>query len=274
MIPNLYESYGLSRAAGVKELAAELSEIDCELQNEGKGPADPQRRACEVAYGILSNEANRELYDDALDRRQNYTWEDLRYLSSFGKFPTSEERKAQPNSYGVRPTTTFATAPNSAVNSPSQFTSNYSMPLSPLPSSREIPSPAERRKVRIFDFILSFCLAAMMGIAGADVSDGFSWILSVAFYFLYMVCTEAWWGGTPVKLLYDMRVEKYATGENLTIKEAARRNLWNLMNMVPGIGIIVAFFWGLNVSGSMGDDPEGRGKHDREVDAIVVKKKK
>lgn len=280
MVLDLYQLYGLDREADERDLGWKLSRIDSEMRIEKKAHNDPQRKACEVAYGILSDAENRKVYDESLARGEVKSWHELEFLSDFGRFPRPEENiprdqpqreQAAPSS-GPRYTATrqqqpmFFSAPTSS--SAVQQAREYSTTLG---VNRKLPTAKERQHVKILDFIIYAVISGAL-IGGGDEA-GFGIALSALVLFLYFVGCEAWFGATPGKMLNNMEVKKADTGANLTLAESARRNLWTLCSIVPGFGYLVTLIWGLDLSKSIEKDPEGRGNHDKEVGAIVIKKK-
>lgn len=83
----------------------------------------------------------------------------------------------------------------------------------------------------------------------------------------YAVC-ESSWGGTPAKKMLGWKVIDASTGGNLTFGSAFVRNLWNLANVIPLVGLVAMIALGVSISG----DPQGRAWHDRMAGAAVVRR--
>lgn len=283
MVLDLYQLYGLDREADEHDLGWKLSRIDSEMRIEKKAHNDPQRKACEVAYGILSDADNRRIYDESLSRGEDKSWDELEFLSDFGRFPRPEEsilRNPQPQQ---APQQNWQSAPRYTAEKQQQpmffappttssgvsTTRNYSTTLG---VNRQLPTAKERQHMKILDFVIYAVISGAL--IGGNDEAGLGFALSALLLFVYFVGCEAWFGGTPGKLINNMEVKNVDTGANLSIAEAARRNLWTLASIVPGIGYLVTLIWGMDLSKSIEKDPEHRGNHDREVGAIVVKKNK
>lgn len=276
MVLDLYQLYGLDREANEHDLGWKLSRLDSEMRIENKPQNDPQRKACEVAYGILSDPNNRRVYDESLARGEERSWHELEFLSDFGRFPRAEENvpRAAASSYqpprptATAPTPTYFMPPTSSaeVAPPRDFTSTVGI-------NRELPSVSKRQNVKILDFVIYAVISGSIGV-GADDDMGIGLVLAALVLFIYFVGCESWFGGTPAKLFNDMEVKNATTGKNLTLAEAARRNLWTLCSIVPGAGYLITLIWGLKLNDSMKKDPQHRGNHDKEVDAIVMMKDK
>ena len=78
----------------------------------------------------------------------------------------------------------------------------------------------------------------------------------------YFVVLESSRGTTPGKRLAKVEV-RGREGGLPTTEEAARRNLWMLLTLVPAVGPLLGLGAAIAIGISISSDPEARGYHDR-----------
>lgn len=108
-----------------------------------------------------------------------------------------------------------------------------------------------RALAAIGDFLLLFLIAGAAGMAfGMRPAEGFGFafegtpaLIAYLASFAYFIVCEAIWGGTPVKLLFDLRVVRENDGGQIGWGESAIRNVLRIVDIFPVmylVGFLVA----------------------------------
>ena len=157
---DLYALFNLDREATSRELGLLVLARDADLENKGVPATDHRRRQLETAYGVLSEEATRRTYDDALGARLQLTWPELEHLGSFGELPDANlfpgsaqspgQSPGQPQSqspFGYpmgTPSPPTAAYPGSYPGGPgavgSTAASSFGYPTGPVDYSSQVPA--------------------------------------------------------------------------------------------------------------------------------------
>lgn len=87
LAPNLYSLARVSPQEDASSLAVLLSARDAELANQGIAETEPARRELATAYAVLTQPAQRSLYDAAVVEGRELDWGQLEYLGNFGAWP-------------------------------------------------------------------------------------------------------------------------------------------------------------------------------------------
>ncbi|WP_156226997.1 RDD family protein [Corynebacterium comes] len=278
--PNLYQIHGLDRSASADELGRVIAQRDLDLEMQAIPDSDPRRRQLHTAFAILAAEDRRATYDDALDASLNLTWDDLDYLGNFGTlpdvslFPPSQPQPApQSNPYNY-PTYT-PSQPGQAADpfaNPSQYTAGVPayQATSAVPADR--PGAGLRLGMMLLDGLaasmITGALAAMLG------ADGFlSWLIVSLVGLAYFLGFEVYTGASPVKHLFGYEVRDSTTGEKLSLEQSAKRQWWRIINIVPGIGSLIALVGMIVIGVSINPANQLIGSHDRWAGAEVVRKR-
>ena len=110
--PNLYYFFNLDAKDDCAELGLLLIGKSASLEQAGFSEASNHLN---IAYGILSDEQNRALYDATIQQR-DLSWAELEHLANFGQFPapfqaTTPSPPPPPPVFQAAPTPTFYAAP-------------------------------------------------------------------------------------------------------------------------------------------------------------------
>jgi uncharacterized RDD family membrane protein YckC len=152
----------------------------------------------------------------------------------------------------------------------------------PNPSMPATPSLGRRLGARLVDAAVLFIPVAVLGSAigdGFQVGDGntggrqfVATLVGLLVTFAYFVAMESERGGTLGKSALGLRVEQAdAPGARLTPTQAAKRNAFELLSIVPtALGGLLSLAAAVGIAVTVGRDPEGRGFHDRWAGARVV----
>lgn len=96
------------------------------------------------------------------------------------------------------------------------------------------------------DFIILFVIATALGLLiGSAPSQGVGFnfegpaaVFAFGVGFAYYIVSEAVWGGSPAKLLLDMRVVREADGEKIGWQESVVRNLLRVVDIFPALYLV------------------------------------
>ncbi|AKK02436.1 RDD family protein [Corynebacterium epidermidicanis] len=254
---NFYTRLNLDPSASSEELGILLAGRDAQFDQYGVPPEAPERRETMVAYGILSKEENRRLYDEAILNHRPLQQYELEHLANFGAWPVI----AQP----------FA-APSYAAHVPEVAT-----PQSPSgpPYAFALPMRASMG-MRIWMSVIDTFLAMMLGGAGAVAVEGAGGMFEIAVFGIVMVAyflvSEVWLGASPAKMMYGYTVRDIDTGKKLTLAQAAKRNWWRLSCLVPGVGPVISGIAALVLVSTITPANGQLGSHDRLGGAEVVRR--
>lgn len=279
--PNLYQMHGLNRADSADELGRVIAERDLDLEMQAIPDSDPRRTQLHTAFAILADDNRRGTYDDALDASLNLTWGDLEYLGNFGTLPDvslfpqaqpQAQSQPQPNPYNYPTYTPPQSGPAAdPFAHPSQYTADVPAYQPTGATVSERPSAGLRLGMMLLDGLAASMITGLLaGIFGAD-SIG-SWILVSLAGLAYFIGFEVYTGASPVKHLFGYEVRDSTTGKKLTLEQSAKRQWWRIINIVPGIGSLIAFIGAIAIGTSINPSNQLIGSHDRWAGAEVARK--
>lgn len=279
--PDLYQIHGLDRSASAEELGRVIAERDLDLEMQAISDSDPRRRQLHTAFAVLAAEDRRATYDDALDAGLSLTWDDLEYLGNFGALPDlslypqpgpqmQQSPQPQPNSYNYPTYTPTQPQPDPFAN-PSQYTAGVPAYQAAAAAPADRPGAGLRLGMMLLDGLAASMVtgvfAAMLG------ADGFlSWLIVSLVGLAYFLGFEVYTGASPVKHLFGYEVRDSATGGKLTLEQSAKRQWWRIINIVPGIGSLIALVGMIVIGTSINPANQNIGSHDRWAGAEVVRK--
>jgi uncharacterized RDD family membrane protein YckC len=144
----------------------------------------------------------------------------------------------------------------------------------PREASREVQvaSLGMRALGAIGDFVILCVIAVPFGLVfgtppeqGVDFSlQGYAAGAAYAVGFLYFIVTEALWGGTPAKMLLDMRVVREMDGGKIGWGESIIRNVLRVVDVFPVL-YLVGFFFAVS-------SPKTQRLGDRIARTVVIRK--
>lgn len=281
--PNLYQLHGLDRAASAEELGRAIAQRDLDLENQAVPAEDPRRRRLHTAFAVLASEDRRATYDDALDASLRLTWDDLEYLGNFGTLPdvslfpqpgpqARPQEPAQSNPYDYPTHTPPQPGPAAdPFTHPSQYTAGVPAygATSAVPADR--PGAGLRLGMMLLDGLAASMLTGVLAAAfGAE--DFAGWLLVSLAGLAYFLGFEVYTGASPVKHLFGYEVRDSATGGKLSLEQSAKRQWWRIINIVPGIGSLIALVGMIVIGSSINPANQYIGVHDRWAGAEVVRK--
>lgn len=279
--PDLYQIHGLDRSSSSEELGRVIAQRDLDLEMQAIADTDPRRRQLHTAFAVLAAEDRRATYDDALDAALNLSWEDLEYLGNFGTLPDvslfprpgfqpGPQPESNPYNY---PTYTPSQADPSAnpFANPSQYTAGVPAYQATPAAPADRPGAGLRLGMMLLDGLaasmVTGVLAAMLG------TEGFlSWLVISLVGLAYFLGFEVYTGASPVKHLFGYEVRDASTGGKLSLEQSAKRQWWRIINIVPGIGSLIALVGMIVIGVSINPANQNRGSHDRWAGAEVVRK--
>lgn len=283
--PNLYQLFNLDPHDDCAELGLLLAGKTAMLEQTGIGEASS--RQLNIAYGVLSEEHHRTLYDDAIHQRQ-LSWSELEHLANFGEVPApclppvystiKPQAPRPPQSYPAPPTQTAHPVPGMPTFGYTAQLPAVAYGASPIPVSSAIanrPTGLARTAMAIVDMCLAsmlfgFTMAPLDAIFGD--SDLLAFLVMAIVGCLYTVGCEVVLGATPAKLIFGYTVRDVTTGRKLSWQQSAKRNWWRLINIVPGLGTTISFIAVIANFFSINQNNELRGMHDRFANAEVTKR--
>lgn len=138
------------------------------------------------------------------------------------------------------------------------------------------PTASKRVGMAVLDaffvqFLIGF-VTVSTGVGSSEFLTALSALMALIVLIAYFVVPEAKWGGSPAKLLLGYEVRKVDTHERLTYSEAAKRNWFRLVNIVPGLGQMASFIGAISAISTVTPENGLRGAHDRFANAEVVKR--
>jgi len=302
---DLYALFNLDREATSGELGLLVLARDADLENKGVPATDHRRRQLETAYGVLSEEATRRTYDDALGARLQLTWPELEHLGSFGELPDANlfpgsaqspgQSPGQPQSqspFGYpmgTPSPPTAAYPGSYPGGPgavgSTAASSFGYPTGPVDYSSQVPAqqygvhPYPDRPsagLRLGMMLLdSLAAVSVAGVASLMFSfnDTLAAIAAAVVSLAYFIGLEAYTGATPVKHLFGYQVRDLQTGAKPSLEQSAKRYWWRIVGYLPVLGTIVAFVGMIVIGSSINSANQFIGAHDRWAGVEVVRKR-
>jgi len=132
---------------------------------------------------------------------------------------------------------------------------------------------------RIIDgFVLIIPLLVISLVVSGDAVLDFSsgrrseWtasLLGVLLAYAYFVWCESARGATVGKSVFNIVV--VGPDGRPTVEQAARRNAWMLLTIIPVLGGFLSFVAQVVIIVSIARDPRGQGVHDRYADVVVVR---
>lgn len=123
--------------------------------------------------------------------------------------------------------------------------------------------------------LLLALITVLIGVFGP--SDAWAAVLTSALiagpagFYAYRAAGDAIFEGSPGKHLLGLRMGG-PNGLPVSAGDGLRRNLWILPSMVPGLGWIVSAGLATWIGLSAGNDPLGRGGHERAIGTRVTQK--
>lgn len=288
---DLYALFHLDREATSGELGLLVLARDADLENKGVPATDQRRRQLETAYGILSEEATRRTYDDALGARLTLTWPELEHLGTFGElpdanlFPGPGPAPQAGNTHGYpMGTPSPPTAPYPGMTG-STAASSFGYPTGPVDYSSQVPEQQygvtaypdrPTAGLRLGMMLLDTLAAATVaGVAGLMFSfnDTLSAVAAAVVSLAYFIGLEAATGATPVKHLFGYQVRDLQTGAKPSLEQSAKRYWWRIVGYLPVLGTIVAFVGMIVIGSSINAANQYIGAHDRWAGVEVVRKR-
>lgn len=301
--PNLYDHYQLPAKESCAELGLRLAARDAQLSQQGYSSADPIRSETMIAYGILSEDANRAAYNEALSAGRDISWAQLEHLSNFGTWPleytgwTEPDPEpvaetapqvapgpvAEPYAVPATPATSTTTSQNpygtpGSYQDPFQATAQAQAaaahaqlqrgvgPVTPeaVSQSTRRPTSAERWKMGALDAVMAAFFAGAVATT-FNISTESDWgnMLFTLFAVAFVVVPEMKWGGSPMKLLRGYRVRDVETGAKLTPEQVLKRNWFRLVSVIPGLGTLIGLIGGIVSLNSANPQHQLRAGHDR-----------
>lgn len=286
-MPNFYELFHFDRAATGEQLGRDIAGRDLDLEREGVADTDPRRRQLQTAFAVLTDEHRRATYDDALSASLRMTWDDLEHLGNFGSFPDANLRpqaptypQAQPqagaSAYNYPTYTPQAPQPGQ-VGDPFASASSYTagvpayQPYGAQHAGLTRPSAWPRFGMVFLDGLL-FAIVSSMLLVAVDTSTWVGGVIVGLLGLAWFLGFETQTGASPAKHLFGYTVRDQTTGEKLSWEQSLKRQWWRAVNVVPGVGTLVAFFAMIAIGMSIKPETGFIGSHDRWANAEVVKK--
>lgn len=279
LAPNLYSLARVSPQEDASSLAVLLSARDAELANQGIAETEPARRELATAYAVLTQPAQRALYDAAVVEGRELDWEQLEYLGNFGAWP--EFRMSPPS----RPAEFVPDAdPADPVFGKPTGVADYDrMRSRPTASSRVAAAFVDGLLISPVWALLVWFLEVTIPPESIWPDPALKAIVSAPVIFLYYVLSERLFGGTIVKQLMGWEVRDVRTGARPTLLQAAQRNWFRLVPVLAVAGAVYDWLGGvitivyvmltLYYALSISSENALRGGHDRYAGLEVARRR-
>lgn len=280
--PNLYSLVRVSPQEDAQSLAVLLSARDAELANQGIVESEPARRELATAYAVLTQPAQRALYDAAVAEGREPDWEQLEYLGNFGAWP--EFRMSPP----PRPAEFGPDADPAApvFGQPTGVADYERMRSRPTASSRAAVAFADGLLIGPVWALIVWFLEVTIPPESIWPDPALKAIVSAPVIFLYYVFSERLFGGTVVKRLMRWEVRDVRTGARPTLAQSAQRNWFRLVpaltvagavyDVLGGVVTVVTFVYvmlTLYFVLSISSENALRGGHDRYAGLEVARRR-
>lgn len=271
---NIYDLFSLDRSLPREAISVEIAGQDHQLESAGVAETDERRRRLVIAFGILSDDNRRRIYDEALIVGRELSWDDLESLAEFGELPETPSAAASTPDYGYP----FAYPTSPTVEPPTAMP--YVAPFAASPNLGAIegvavdrPTAGKRLLLFICDLIVAGITSSIIfGVFRVDEYSFFGYLFGGIAMIAYFIGFEVWMGGTPAKQLAGYQIRDIATGQKPSIEQAAKRNWWRLVSLVPILGSLVSFVALIILGSSINAGSGYLGAHDRWAGLEVVKK--
>lgn len=268
---NIYDLFSLNRSLPGEAISVEIAAQDHQLESEGVAETDERRRHLVIAFGILSDDSRRKIYDQALIIGRELSWDDLEWLAEVGELPEKPMPAASTPDYGY---------PFGYPTAEPQTTAPYVAPFAAAPNMGVIegvavdrPTASKRLLLFIGDlFIVGIASSVVFGAFNIDEYSIFGYLFGGIVTVLYFIGFEIGMGGTPAKQLAGYQIRDIATGQKPTIEQAAKRNWWRLVSLLPVFGNVISFVALIILGSSINPGSGYLGAHDRWAGLEVVKK--
>ncbi|HTH85071.1 RDD family protein [Mycobacterium sp.] len=133
----------------------------------------------------------------------------------------------------------------------------------PPPSGRQPGGLGVRFAARLIDGIIVNVVAFIIAFAIGSVSNYWvTGLFSGLLMFLYFLAFESTQGWTPGKKLLGLSVHGPRGAPKPDVQQAAIRNVWTLLNIVPFIGGLLTLIAVIVIAVTINSSPTKQGKHD------------
>ena len=133
----------------------------------------------------------------------------------------------------------------------------------PPPGGRQPGGLGLRFAARLIDGIVVNIVAFIIAFAIGSVSNYWvTGLFSGLLMFLYFLAFESTQGWTPGKKLLGLSVRGPGGAAKPDIQQAAIRNVWTLLNIVPFIGGLLTLVAVIVIAVTINSSPTKQGKHD------------
>jgi uncharacterized RDD family membrane protein YckC len=133
----------------------------------------------------------------------------------------------------------------------------------PPPRGQEPGGLVLRFVARLIDGILVNIVAFIIAFAIGSVSNYWvTGLFSGLLMFLYFLAFESTQGWTPGKKLLGLSVRGPGGAPKPDVQQAAIRNVWTLLNIIPFIGGLVTLVAVIVIAVTINGSPTKQGKHD------------
>jgi len=120
-----------------------------------------------------------------------------------------------------------------------------------------------RFAARLIDGIIVNVVAFIIALAIGSVSNYWvTGLFSGLLMFLYFLAFESTQGWTPGKKLLGLSVHGPGGAPKPDVQQAAIRNVWTLLNIVPFIGVLLTLIAVIVIAVTINSSPTKQGKHD------------
>jgi uncharacterized RDD family membrane protein YckC len=133
----------------------------------------------------------------------------------------------------------------------------------PPPGGQEPGGLGLRFGARLIDGIIVNIVAVVIAFAIGSVTNYWvTGLFSGLLMFLYFLAFESTQGWTPGKKLLGLSVHGPGGAAKPDIQQAAIRNVWTLLNIVPFIGGLLTLVAVIVIAVTINSSPTKQGKHD------------
>lgn len=133
----------------------------------------------------------------------------------------------------------------------------------PVPGGQEPAGLAMRFAARLIDGIIVNAVAFVLAFAIDSVTNVWvTGLFSGLLMFLYFLAFESTQGWTPGKKLLGLSVHGPAGATKPDVQQAAIRNCWTLLNIVPFVGGLLTLIAVIVIAVTINSSPTKEGKHD------------
>jgi uncharacterized RDD family membrane protein YckC len=144
---------------------------------------------------------------------------------------------------------------------PGQYSEAGAYP--PPPGRQEPGGLALRFVARLIDGIIVNVVAVVIALAiGALTNYWVTGLFSGLLMFLYFLAFESTQGWTPGKKVLGLSVHGPAGAPKPDVQQAAIRNSWTLLNIIPFVGGLLTLVAVIVIAVTINGSPTKQGKHD------------